>query len=504
MEVVMEAISEIEALPGDTFVSLRVGESQKQSRLVQNRVFKFPANAKDAKGPFGRVEVFRRVGTGTVPLDAGPGVFTEVEVPCCDDYEPLHLRLAVKDTDNFYAKHGENHRANMRRAHERVEAAREYLERYHVEEVVALAMRELIQTRPNEPHKFLSQYILESAGDLETKKFAPFKKFSPPASYASRASRGKAGPGGPPPRPSHPHTMASSEWEFTAKSVPVREFAKTVPENDILKEVQPDPASEARPVSVVPFQESYSENIKLMASYAFRDLHDKFPSKWEPQKSAFQKYYVANIRSMAQVDFTEMHMKFDVFRVKAEEAERKWEELVKGPIVPFAKKPSVGTWLAPAASALVEELPEAGFDGPPEKLPSVGTWLAPRLIDEEAEAWAKDPSLIPSQPNEGVGKWVWQLRADGQGLDWHWQSAEEERIPLKHLPSAGTWCMGKPHEVEKPWYYKAPRPSGTNETTIRRLQGEIASRDREIAEMRVMLDKMAKSISPEALKKLMK
>merc|ERR1712216_609161 len=219
--------------------------------------------------------VFRRVGTSTVPLDGPAGLFTEVDVPCRDEVEPLQLRLAVQSekapekSNNAAAGRGESARANARRARDRVEAAREYLEANHVEEVIALAMRELIQSRPANPHKFLAAYILENGAEVQSHgcvspQISP-KKHTPTASLAPLS------PQEPAPPPKAPKPSAAEEWEQNCKAAAKTELMKAATDGRLAavlaaqpKQVVKQPSA-PRPEAVVPFTAYFAKHVTAMS-----------------------------------------------------------------------------------------------------------------------------------------------------------------------------------------------------------------------------------------------
>lgn len=94
MEIRIEAPAG-EAPPPNTFVSMRVGDIQKQSRLETTRTYRFPP-PQDARGTIARLEVFKRVGNISVDLDKCNSS-DRLEVPCSDlDRDSIALRLDVK------------------------------------------------------------------------------------------------------------------------------------------------------------------------------------------------------------------------------------------------------------------------------------------------------------------------------------------------------------------------------------------------------------------------
>lgn len=95
MEVRLEAL-EGQSVPQDTYISLRVGAVQKQSRFGPNRTFHFPDPKDGSKADFGRIEVYKKIGHCNVPL-AGLDQFPrDVRISCGDEALPnLGLRIEI-------------------------------------------------------------------------------------------------------------------------------------------------------------------------------------------------------------------------------------------------------------------------------------------------------------------------------------------------------------------------------------------------------------------------
>eukprot|EP00928_Gymnodinium_smaydae_P023259 TRINITY_DN19264_c0_g4_i3.p1 TRINITY_DN19264_c0_g4~~TRINITY_DN19264_c0_g4_i3.p1 ORF type:complete len:972 (+),score=214.55 TRINITY_DN19264_c0_g4_i3:74-2989(+) len=159
LEVELKMLGSDGIAPKDTFVSMRVGDSQKQSRLQASRTFKFAPGVADLRGPFGRIEVFKRVGSATVGL-SDP---TEVQVDCGEgDLKWLRFQVQASGVSSTTANKDSvsANKPQSQAAKERVDEARKYLEEHRLEELIASAMREIIRLRPSEPHKFLCDQIM--------------------------------------------------------------------------------------------------------------------------------------------------------------------------------------------------------------------------------------------------------------------------------------------------------------------------------------------------------
>merc|ERR1740139_1268395 len=98
MEVRINAVEGRPAPPEGTFVSMRIGDVQKQSRFIESRTYKFPDQAKE-KQHFGRLEVFKRIGYMSVRLD-GKGREQAISIPCdFPGLSTLGLSLMARSRD---------------------------------------------------------------------------------------------------------------------------------------------------------------------------------------------------------------------------------------------------------------------------------------------------------------------------------------------------------------------------------------------------------------------
>eukprot|EP00930_Biecheleria_cincta_P086293 TRINITY_DN755_c0_g3_i1.p1 TRINITY_DN755_c0_g3~~TRINITY_DN755_c0_g3_i1.p1 ORF type:complete len:984 (+),score=232.98 TRINITY_DN755_c0_g3_i1:38-2989(+) len=168
MEVRLDALLG-EASPKDTFVSMRIGDVQKQSRLAASRTYRFP-DPGDNRNGFGRIEVFQRVGHMTVSFDSKTGKAQDVEVPCnFPGLDKLQLKLAVTGGGSMLRE--EIPVANKAKVKSKLDEAQKYLAKHKLEELLAEAMREVIHQKPDDPHSFLRNHIM---------KHAPSKDMPPP------------------------------------------------------------------------------------------------------------------------------------------------------------------------------------------------------------------------------------------------------------------------------------------------------------------------------------
>eukprot|EP00428_Durinskia_dybowskii_P055442 CAMPEP_0170333574 /NCGR_PEP_ID=MMETSP0116_2-20130129/67813_1 /TAXON_ID=400756 /ORGANISM="Durinskia baltica, Strain CSIRO CS-38" /LENGTH=270 /DNA_ID=CAMNT_0010586929 /DNA_START=84 /DNA_END=892 /DNA_ORIENTATION=- len=145
----------------ECFLSVRVGDEQKISRLSQSRVYKFP-QAGDRT--YGKVELFRRVGSCTVDIDAQNSGTREVSFDC-GDIGVLKLGVDIGDT----AKAGELAPAQKEpeqkdEKSKGAQVAKDYLRKHSVELQLAEAMQAVLRERPDNPVQFLAENLLSNLG----------------------------------------------------------------------------------------------------------------------------------------------------------------------------------------------------------------------------------------------------------------------------------------------------------------------------------------------------
>lgn len=159
MEVSLEDVGGAGQQPAaqDIFVSLRVGEVQKQGRWNGSKTYRFPDPGEGARS-FGRVEVYQRVGAATISFDDALDGRQEVKVPYKDGRGSLQMKVGVNQTAP-----PQTPTDKVGRAKARMDAASRYLAEHRIEEMLAEAMREVICSKPDDPHSFLSNLIMQQS-----------------------------------------------------------------------------------------------------------------------------------------------------------------------------------------------------------------------------------------------------------------------------------------------------------------------------------------------------
>jgi len=366
MEIRIDSV-EGQATPKDTFVSMRVGDYQKQSRFGSAKTYRFPQTEDEHR--FARIEVFHRIGHLTVNLDnlsANEPLEVPVDLP---EVKLLPMKLAIlNDTVDTKTEQ----KAKQQKAKNKVDAAQKYLSEHHVEEVIADAIREVIHEKPSDPHAFLSEQILKHAAKKKEE-------------------------------------MLERDNQVIANDVVDHSAVKLEPPAN----VQSATAPASKPtVSMLPFRDYYVFHCLPASSNPMENLYGKFAKTEKKSTSEATKPEV-----VAQTEKTSTS--------EAKKPEVVAVTQVSSPpeFVPFAKRPSVGTWLnsapkkkAPGVEApkevSVKEAPKVQATAvttevtttevtPFFKRPSVGTWLmaAPKKSSEEQKApiaSAKPEAVAPA------------------------------------------------------------------------------------------------------------
>jgi len=378
-------------LPSDTFVSVRVGDFQKLSKLSPSRTYRFP----NADRHYGKIEVFKRIGVCSVDVDPLNEDPREVSIHCGESQPELGFKVAVEASDNTKKKLAAEKEEAEKKGNSKAREAKEYLAAHQLEVQLSEAMQALLRERPANPKEFLAQVLMGNGTPLSAKPRVKAMQPVPPSDPRPSAQNDAAAPG-------------------NRKLVPT---------------AQPST------VSLVPFQAYYPVHFKGLGSGPLAQLHGMFPTS-APAKTVVvaklgsQDYYKQNFISMKVAAFTSIHDKF---------AAKNKADSLGAPAAPaggakdrsaYRLMPSVGTWLQPRGKkggsppAASRGLPEvstsqatagpAGAGQSPSSSPttdptwmlkpSIGTWMAkPRIVNLAKGSYKFRPS---------VGSWLQPLPAD--------------------------------------------------------------------------------------------
>jgi len=151
------------SMPEDCFVSVRIGDSQKLSRLADSRIYRFP---KLADKRYGRIEVFQRIGSCTVDVDPTSQVSRDrpVNVNCQDSgFGRLALRVGVEADPAAKEKIVADTEAKGKKHSTKVKAAKEYLGKHGLEVMLSEAMQVVLRERPENPCEFIGRRLLSES-----------------------------------------------------------------------------------------------------------------------------------------------------------------------------------------------------------------------------------------------------------------------------------------------------------------------------------------------------
>merc|ERR1719414_212412 len=95
VELRLESLGEAH-LPKECFVSVRIGDTQKLSRLASSRVYRFPQGDRR----YGKIEVFRRIGACSIDVDPESAGTREVSINCEEGgFGSLALRIGINEEE---------------------------------------------------------------------------------------------------------------------------------------------------------------------------------------------------------------------------------------------------------------------------------------------------------------------------------------------------------------------------------------------------------------------
>jgi hypothetical protein len=449
MDVRLEAL-EGQVLPQDTFVSLRVGEVQKQSRLASTRTFSF----KHGQGQtFGRLEVFKRIGRVSVNLESD---VQEVRVPCDSDLQELSMRVTVSDA------------VKRPVVDKRIDEAQRYVAEHKIEAILADTLKEVMHTRPVDPLPFLAEEILKHATCRPSKPSPP--PDVPGKSYASQLAESMMGT-----RDGDPLPAKSVTPEFNGYSQPAKSAMPELVEQRIAREAIP----------AVRLQDSLGGEPSALPRFPFRpSVGTWYQCMRRAQQTSIS---VSQSRVVGPCDVDGNPKQSEATLLPADAAKDA-----------FIHKPSVGSWLVRLPAAYYT------YDEESDYIEALQEMIEAR--DAEL-AWFKAEILRLQRKARDRGM---QLPGDFSAVSPspatppHNDTKEEleyDAIPWQHLPSVGTWILlprrqAPPTIVKKVRHRLSTRKlldrnltlsDWDNQEIIRNFCVEIQQRDAEIDRLRAIL-----------------
>eukprot|EP00928_Gymnodinium_smaydae_P094886 TRINITY_DN8049_c0_g2_i1.p1 TRINITY_DN8049_c0_g2~~TRINITY_DN8049_c0_g2_i1.p1 ORF type:complete len:449 (-),score=114.94 TRINITY_DN8049_c0_g2_i1:73-1347(-) len=390
------------AAASDLYVSVRVGDVQKLSRLSQSRTYRFP---KAADQGFGKIEVFKRIGVCAVHVNSLSNEVKDIQVPVTSstgESQNIAFQVSVDGDDSTKAQAAKKRELDES-ANAKTSKAKEYLQKHCIEVVLSEAMQTLLRERPENPTAFLASALAAYTGT--TVKSKPKAQAPPEPSKA------------PAPVPAPTKASAAPKGKAVSASdcvnMPASAFAK------IYSKFPEQP----KPVKVMP-------RFPMVSAACMNKLYAKFPQPKKPAPvkamprfalvpdSSMQKLYAKfpqkkpaqEMPRYALVPESSMNKLYAKFPQKApaQVGQAPAPGAAKGN---FMHKASVGTWVmplrkqAPAIEApkAVGGAADAGFKETWKHKPSTGTWLAARQkpVAGSAAAAAAGAPATNAAPKRG-------------------------------------------------------------------------------------------------------
>lgn len=175
----------------DLYVSVRVGDMQKISKASASRTFKFPRSAIGDRR-YGKVEFFKRIGGSNVVIDPTilDGSLQEVCVPFEEVKSDIKFRVALcgEDKVTVAGVNKPEHKLELmnKTKKEKVQEAKEYLEKHSLELRLAEAMQAVLRERPDDPGNYIAQWMMTRVDTVT--------KIPPPAAPTQGAGSSGAPP----------------------------------------------------------------------------------------------------------------------------------------------------------------------------------------------------------------------------------------------------------------------------------------------------------------------
>jgi len=426
-------VSGAQELPDDCFISMRVGEAQKLSRMAASRTYQFP----HAGGRrIGKIEVFRRVGACGVDVDPSNMGTRQVSITCAN-LGPLNFDVHV-GADAKAKKSKASSAATSSQASKRINVAQEYLSKHKLELQLAEAMQAVLRERPDNPVAFLANKLMQSSSNSigGTVGSSVVKQAGKSSSEKKKESSRATAPA---PVPQMVTSMATGR-QTGVSIVPMIDQRHFALQPSIGTWLAPRPAKILSP--------------------------PEKPMQFKPSVGTWLM-----IRPPKEEVITPMQLKpsigtwLMVRPPKEEENVMPTVEVLSTPARPMQFKPSVGTWLMTRPPKEEEEVAT-----PIQFKPSVGTWLMtrPPRDDEVVESFlsAAEVSDVGSarlKPQylfkPSVGSWIARPQAVKEvhtsAVALTDSSQHAEFCHVDHLksqflfkPSVGSW-IARPQGVKE-------------------------------------------------------
>eukprot|EP00927_Polykrikos_kofoidii_P006173 TRINITY_DN12500_c0_g1_i1.p1 TRINITY_DN12500_c0_g1~~TRINITY_DN12500_c0_g1_i1.p1 ORF type:complete len:588 (+),score=98.04 TRINITY_DN12500_c0_g1_i1:56-1765(+) len=261
LELKLESVDEWQ-LPAECFLSMRVGEMQKISRVASGRVFRFPPGNEPRR--YGRIEVYQRIGSCSVDIDPANTDAREVSISCREaGFGSLGLKVGVENLAAAKPKPEET-AEKAEKAAGKLKAAKKYLNSHGIEVQLSQAMQALLKAKPDNPAEFLALRLMADASGVA-------KATMPTAVEPTK-------PTIPVPQ-KVPHTVRPAELQPFASYY--RSIFVSLPPKDMSKILQPFLQAKPKTPSTVGVPTTVSlpssRNPLALPKETLTKLHDSFP-----------------------------------------------------------------------------------------------------------------------------------------------------------------------------------------------------------------------------------
>jgi len=151
--------------PKDIYVSLRVGETQKLSKIASSRAYTF-SKAAIGDRRFAKVEIFHRIGCTTFSINPETVCTQEVKVPVGADVPPMNFRIRAggEEKENVEQKKIVLKAEKEKVVTHKMHTAKQYLMQHNLEVRLQQAMEAVLREKPEDPAAFIFSTLCNSVG----------------------------------------------------------------------------------------------------------------------------------------------------------------------------------------------------------------------------------------------------------------------------------------------------------------------------------------------------
>jgi hypothetical protein len=163
------------ALPLDTYIRVKIGNTTKQQRYDSKTAFSFPSVVQRHRAT---LDVFRRIGTCEVEVDpAATGIKNVAVVSTESGQGAMRLKLDVQPAAPTNSK-------GMVKSADNITSAKAYIAEHDIEQMLQNVVQHLLDDRPANPKEYICTYVREGKPPLD---FARQQPIPPPLERPSSA-----------------------------------------------------------------------------------------------------------------------------------------------------------------------------------------------------------------------------------------------------------------------------------------------------------------------------